>query len=199
TSRTDGAATCGLDCSCRCPAARLRTGLTCRRAPTTAPWTSVSTGASGIGFLASDVRRRKAAGSSGRYDGGRIPVMSRTHPFLGLTAFVAIACLAGCESAKSANPTAPSVAGPIPGVNITAPRPLEPGAGATVVFSSEPPTLLIENAGTSGARTLWLQLEVGTDPNFQQIVYQADQIALGSNGRTAYRLPAPLRAGYTYF
>jgi hypothetical protein len=91
------------------------------------------------------------------------------------------------------------VAGPIPGVNITAPRPLEPGAGATVVFSSEPPTLLIENAGTSGARTLWLQLEVGTDPNFQQIVYQADQIALGSNGRTAYRLPAPLGAGYTYF
>ena len=125
--------------------------------------------------------------------------MSRTHLFLGLTAFVAIACLAGCESAKSANPTAPSVAGPIPGVNITAPRPLEPGAGSTVIFSSEPPTLLIENAGTSGARTLWLQLEVGTDPNFQQLVYQADQIALGSNGRTAYRLPAPLGAGYTYF
>ena len=125
--------------------------------------------------------------------------MSRTYPFRGLTAFVAIACLAGCETAKSANPTAPSVAGPIPGVNITAPRPLEPGAGSTLVFNNEPPTLLIENAGTSGARSIWLQLEVGTDANFQQIVYQADQIALGSNGRTAYRLPAPLGAGYTYF
>jgi hypothetical protein len=125
--------------------------------------------------------------------------MSRTYPFRGLTALAAIACLAGCESAKSANPTAPSVAGPIPGVNITAPRPLEPGAGSTLVFSNEPPTLLIENAGTSGVRTIWLQLEVGTDANFQQLVYQADQIALGSNGRTAYRLPAPLGAGYTYF
>ena len=125
--------------------------------------------------------------------------MSRTYLFRGLTALAAIACLAGCESAKSANPTAPSVAGPIPGVNITAPRPLEPGAGSTLVFNNEPPTLLIENAGTSGVRTIWLQLEVGTDANFQQLVYQADQIALGSNGRTSYRLPAPLGAGYTYF
>jgi hypothetical protein len=65
--------------------------------------------------------------------------MSRPIPFLGLTAIVAIVCVAGCETAKSANPTAPSVAGPIPGVNITAPRPLEPGAGSTLVFSSEPP------------------------------------------------------------
>jgi hypothetical protein len=91
------------------------------------------------------------------------------------------------------------VAGPIPGVNITAPRPLEPYAGSTLVFSNEPPTLLIENAGSSGARTIWLQLEVGTDSNFQQIVHQADQIALGGNGRTSYRLPSPLGAGYTYY
>ncbi|HUQ86376.1 MAG TPA: hypothetical protein VM096_02390 [Vicinamibacterales bacterium] len=105
----------------------------------------------------------------------------------------------GCETAKSANPTAPSVAGPIPGVNISAPRPLEPYAGSTLVFNGEPPTLLIENAGTSGARAIWLQLEVSSDTSFQQIVHQADQIALGGNGRTAYRLPAPLGAGYTYF
>ena len=116
-----------------------------------------------------------------------------------LIALVATACLAGCEAAKSANPTAPSVAGPIPGVNITAPRPLEPYAGSTLVFSGEPPTLLIENAGTSGSRAIWLQLEVGTDSNLQQIVYQADRIEPGSGGRTTYRLPAPLGAGYTYY
>jgi hypothetical protein len=125
--------------------------------------------------------------------------MSRIYPGRGLTAFAAILCLVGCEAAKSANPTAPSVAGPIPGVNITAPRALEPGAGSTLTFNGEPPTLLIENAGSSGARSLWLQLEVGTDSGFQQIVHQADQIALGSNGRTSYRLPAPLGAGYTYY
>lgn len=125
--------------------------------------------------------------------------MSSNYFLRGLTAFVAMACLAGCETAKSANPTAPSVAGPIPGVNITAPRPLEPYAGSELVFNNEPPTLLIENAGTTGARAIWLQLEVGTDSNLQQIVYQADRIEPGSGGRTTYRLPAPLGAGYTYY
>src|SRR5688572_15010633 len=125
--------------------------------------------------------------------------MSSNYPFRGLCALVAVICVVGCESAKSANPTAPSVAGPIPGVNITAPRPLEPGAGSTLVFDGEPMTLLIENAGTSGVRSLWLQLEVSSDTSFQQIVHQADQIALGEGGRTTYRLPAPLGAGYTYY
>lgn len=125
--------------------------------------------------------------------------MSSLHPFRGLSALVAITCLVGCEAAKSSNPTAPSVAGPIPGVNITAPKLLEPLAGSTLTFTGDPQVLLIENAGTSGARSIWLQVEVGTDASFSQIVHQADQIALGSDGRTSYRLPSPLGAGYTYY
>ena len=125
--------------------------------------------------------------------------MARLYPTRELTALVAALCLGACEAAKSSNPTAPSVAGPIPGVAISAPRPLEPTAGTTLTFSSEPPVLLIENAGTSGVRTLWLQLEVGTDGGFSQVVHQADQIAPGDGGRTVYRLPEPLGAGFTYY
>lgn len=111
----------------------------------------------------------------------------------------AVVCLAGCEAAKSANPTAPTVAGPLPGVSITAPKPLEPGAGTQLTFSAEPPTLLIENAGSSGVRALWLQVEVGTDAGFQQVVHSADRLTPGDGGRTAYRLPEPLGAGFTYY
>jgi hypothetical protein len=125
--------------------------------------------------------------------------MPRHYLYQGLSALGVIICLTGCEAAKSANPTAPSVAGPIPGVNITAPRLLEPSADSTLTFNNEPMTLLIENAGTSGARTIYLQLEIAVDTAFQQLVHQADQIALGPNGRTSYRLPAPLGAGYTYY
>jgi hypothetical protein len=125
--------------------------------------------------------------------------MRRLYPARGLMALVAVAGLVACEAAKSANPTAASVAGPIPGVAITAPKPLEPHAGETLIFSSDPPTLLIENAGTSGVRTIWLQLEVSTDSGFSHMVHQADQIAPGENGRTLYRLPEPLGAGYTYY
>jgi hypothetical protein len=124
--------------------------------------------------------------------------MARLYP-RGLTALAAILCLGACEAAKSANPTAPTIAGPIPGVSITAPSPLEPSAGTTLEFNSEPPVLLIQNPGTTGVRTLYLQLEVGTDAGFSQIVHQADQITPGGDGRTVYRLPEPLGAGFTYY
>ncbi len=125
--------------------------------------------------------------------------MSRLDRLRGPIALFSVVCLVGCEAAKSANPTAPSVAGPIPGVSITAPKPLEPGTGATLTFGTVPPTLLIENPGTSGVRTLWLQVEVGIDAGFQQVVHQADRLTLGEGGRTTYRLPEPLGAGYTYY
>ena len=48
-------------------------------------------------------------------------------------------------------------------------------------------------------RALFLQLEVGTDPGFSQLVHQADQITPGGDGRTVYRLPEPLGAGFTYY
>jgi len=125
--------------------------------------------------------------------------MPRLSGLKGVTALLAITCLAGCETAKSANPTAPSVAGPIPGVNITAPKPLEPYSGSTLTFTGEPQTLLIENAGSSGARAIYLQVEVATDDQFRALVYQADRISLGPDGRTRYQLPQALGAGYTYY
>jgi hypothetical protein len=125
--------------------------------------------------------------------------MPRVRSSQGLIALLSIVCLAGCEAAKSANPTAPSVAGPIAGVNISAPKPLEPYPNSNLTFTGDPVTLLIENAGTSGARTIFLRIEVATDFDFKQLVHQADQVALGDGGRTTYRMPAPLGAGYTYY
>jgi hypothetical protein len=106
---------------------------------------------------------------------------------------------ATCERSKSSNPTSPSVAGPIPGVAITAPTPLEPQSGSQLVSTGQPQTLLIENAGTSGARELWLQFEIAGDTAFQRVVHHADRVAPGGGGRTSYRLPEPLGAGQTYY
>lgn len=125
--------------------------------------------------------------------------MSRLHAIRGLGVLGVLLFVVSCESAKSANPTSPSVAGPIPGVSITAPRALEPFAGQTLVFSEHPPTLLIENAGTSGPRTISLEIDVATDPNFTRLVHHTENVALGNGGRTLYRLPSPLAAGFTYY
>src|SRR4029077_18912615 len=100
---------------------------------------------------------------------------------------------------KSANPLSPDVAGPIPGVSLTAPRPVEPGMGAQVVADGQPTTLIFENATSTGERSLWMQLELASDANFQSIVHKNDQLTLGPNGRTSYKLPNPLTVGKTYY
>ena len=125
--------------------------------------------------------------------------MTHTRPSACLVALSAIALSIGCEQAKSSNPLSPDVAGPIPGVSITAPKPLEPANQSQVVADGAPQALLIENAGSSGPRPLWLQVDIAADSGFQRIVHQADRIALGGEGRTRYRLPEPLASGHTYF
>jgi hypothetical protein len=112
---------------------------------------------------------------------------------------LAVSTLTACETRKSANPLSPDIAGPIPGISITAPKPLEPGMGQQVVADGTPQTLLIENAGTSGPRELFLQVDVAADATFQQLVHQAGRVTPGANGRTSYRLPEPLGAGRTYY
>lgn len=113
---------------------------------------------------------------------------------------VAVAATAACETAKSANPLAPSVAGPIPGVAITQPKPLEPGTGSQLTAQeSTLTTLVMENPSTTGQRTLWLEVQVASDAEFRQVVHQADRITPGEGGRTSYQIPEPLRAGFTYY
>lgn len=106
---------------------------------------------------------------------------------------------AGCEQAKSANPLSPDIAGPIPGVQITAPQPLEPSPGATLVGQSSDITFTLANAETSGQRPLMLKLELSADANFAQVLHQADRLTPGGDGKTTYRLPEPLGPGYTYY
>ena len=113
---------------------------------------------------------------------------------VGVLALVA----AACQQTKSANPLSPDVAGPIPGVNITAPRNLEPFVGQQIEATQQPLDFLIENASSSGVRPLSLQFQLSADANFQSILHQADRLAPGANGRTTYRLTETLGSGGTY-
>jgi len=62
--------------------------------------------------------------------------MNRWFARFGVPLVAACALLAGCDSNKSANPLSPTVAGPIPGVAITAPKPLD--LGAYRLFAPQP-------------------------------------------------------------
>ena len=114
---------------------------------------------------------------------------------IGLLALLA----AACQQTKSANPLSPDIAGPIPGVAITAPKALAPFVGQALLSTQQPLDFLIENAGTSGVRPLILQFQLAADTAFSQVLHQADRIEPGPNGRTAYRLTQTLGAGGTYY
>ena len=93
--------------------------------------------------------------------------------------------LIGCEATKSENPLSPSVAGPIAGVEITAPRLLEPGQGFKVKESQQPLKLVIENSTTTGVRPISYSYEVASDSEFQTKVYARSGIPQGEGGRTS--------------
>src|SRR5689334_16472152 len=101
---------------------------------------------------------------------------------------IAIVVATGCAAEKSSNPLTPTVAGPIPGVDITAPRVLTPTA-TKIPVDQQPVTLLAENASSSGVRPLTYLFEVATDTSFANKVFVREDVTPGDGGRTSLRLP----------
>ena len=116
-----------------------------------------------------------------------------------VSVLAAALALSACEASKSSNPLSASVAGPIPGVQITAPTTLQPEAGLKIAMNNQPVTLLIQNAGSNGPRPLVYSFDVATDANFNSTVFSRDNITPGDAGRTSLRLSDPLATGHTYF
>ena len=113
--------------------------------------------------------------------------MTRITAAAALPAVLALA-LAGCEAKKSETPLSPSVAGPIAGVNITAPKLLEPAQGFKFKESQQPIKLLIENSSTTGVRPILYMFEVAADSNFETKVYARAGVPGGDGGRTSVQV-----------
>ena len=107
--------------------------------------------------------------------------------------------VSACEMTKSEHPLGPTVAGPIPGVNITSPTPLEPAQGFRIAVDSQPVTLTLSNAATTGVRPLNYLFEVATDAGFANKVFSRDGIVPGASGRTTMKLPNALAPERSYY
>ena len=106
--------------------------------------------------------------------------------------------LIACEAQKSSTPLSPSVAGPIPGVEITAPKLLEPAQGIKYKESQQPIKLLIENASSNGVRPVSYMFEVATDTEFTTKVYARSGVPAGEGGRTSVQIDR-LDLGRAYY
>ena len=107
--------------------------------------------------------------------------------------------MASCAVEKSETPLAPTVAGPIAGVQITAPKTLEPAAGAQIPGDKQPLTLLLENASSNGQRPLSYMFEIASEPGFNNRVFAQDNVPPGDGGRTSLKLPSNLTIGKVYY
>jgi hypothetical protein len=111
----------------------------------------------------------------------------------------ALIALAACEHTKSENPLSPTIAGPLPGVEITQPKLLEPGQGVKFKDKQQPITLLVENATSTGVRPLKYAFQIAADAGFTNIVWSVRDVAQGENGRTSFKLQDKLQLGRTYY
>jgi hypothetical protein len=105
--------------------------------------------------------------------------------------------LSACTLEKTNNPLAPTVAGPLPGVNITTPSPLRPEHGSRLHVAEQPLTLVVANATTSGIRPLSYLFEVAADAAFSGILYS--NVVAPGDGQTSYRLPDALAPDRSYY
>jgi hypothetical protein len=110
---------------------------------------------------------------------------------------VLLLALAGCQTAKSSTPTAPTVAGPIDGVVISAPVLLEPSQGFKFKESEQPIKLVVQNATTTGVRPLTYSFEVATDNTFATKLFSRAGIAPG-DGKTSVVIDR-LEIGHSYY
>jgi hypothetical protein len=122
--------------------------------------------------------------------------MMRFHAFV--CAVLMALTLAGCETSKSSNPLSATIAGPISGVEISSPKLLEPN-GARIEVENQPVALLIENASSNGPRPLTYVMEVATDADFTNKVFERQGIAPGDGGRTTLQLPDALDTERSYY
>ena len=118
-------------------------------------------------------------------------------PAVALSAALLLPLIA-CKAEKSSNPLSPAVAGPIAGVNITAPRMIEPGQGAKYRESQQPIRLAVENATSNGVRPLYYTFEVASDSEFATKMFARSQVLPGADGRTSVQIDR-LELGRSYY
>ena len=112
-------------------------------------------------------------------------------------AVAAAVAVSACEAEKSRNPLSPNVAGPIAGVSISPPTPVNPINGAEVL-NTAPVRLVFNNASTNGERPLFYVVELASDAAFTNKVFAQSKVTPGST-QTTIVVDAALTADRTYY
>jgi hypothetical protein len=117
----------------------------------------------------------------------------RILPRLAVLALAAGGCV---EAGKSSNILSPTVAGPLPGVAITAPQLVSPPNGR-VLSAGEHVVLAFGNVSSNSPRPFWYEVQVSTSGDFSTLVSQGNNIQ-PTAGQVTYTLTG-LAADRSYY
>ena len=116
-----------------------------------------------------------------------------------VAAMLALSIGAGaCSLERSSDPLTPTVAGPIPGVVITAPKVMQPPNGAKV-GDDKPLTFTVGSASTNGVRPFTYFIEIASDVNFTSVLLAKGGFAPGQGAETTFVVPDRLSSNAVYF
>ena len=113
-------------------------------------------------------------------------------------AALAAVALSGCAAEKSRNPLSPNVAGPIAGVSISPPTPVNPVNGAEVL-NTAPVRLVFNNASSNGERPFWYVVELASDAGFTNKVFANSRVTPAAGAQTSIVVDGTLTADRTYY
>ena len=116
---------------------------------------------------------------------------------------VALVCatslLAGCDTERSSSPLSPNIAGPLAGVTITAPAPVQPASGPLLPATAQPVTLTFGSASSNSVRPFTYEIQVATDSGFTQIALTMTGVEPIETGEVVVTLSIALDADQVYY
>ena len=91
------------------------------------------------------------------------------------------------------------MAGPLPGVEISAPTLAEPANATLILVANQPVALRFDAASSNSVRPFWYELQVATDSAFATLAVQARIDRPDTGGSVTYQVSAVLDPERTYY
>ena len=113
---------------------------------------------------------------------------------------VAATMVAACDAERSSNPLSPNIAGPLAGITISAPTPVQPVDGQLIAVGAGAVTLLFQSAVSNSPRPFWHELQIAADGDFAQILQTIEEIQSPEGSAVvSVGLEIALDSGSTYY
>ena len=100
--------------------------------------------------------------------------------------------MVACDAERSSNPLSPNIAGPLAGITISVPTPIQPADGQLIAVGAQPVTLVFRSAVSDSPRPFWHEAQIAEDGDFVSILHTFEEIPSDDGDMVSFELPLTL-------